>query len=204
MKANREHSIIKVNHQDIVLRQLIVDDIGDDYVSWLNDPVTIKYLEIRHKTPISRDNVSEFVSNCLTNHRPHWGIFVNNNHVGNISCAQVNNRYKWFDISNIIGDKAFTGSNLAKFSLAGALTFMFDYGYNKATAGTYSVNMSGITLLTNLGFKRCCTSRSSVIYNNKFIDTMQYDLMKKDWDERSIKPPKIKVIPPPWMAGKNL
>ena len=44
----------------LMLKRMEVDDITEDYVRWLNDPETNKFLEVRF-TPQSRDSVEAYV-----------------------------------------------------------------------------------------------------------------------------------------------
>ena len=40
----RGESRIVINPSEVVLRSLVVDDVGERYVDWLNDPEINKYL----------------------------------------------------------------------------------------------------------------------------------------------------------------
>ena len=48
---------IKIDYKKIVLKQLEPKDVSDAYVKWLNDPEVNKFLEIRHKIPILKEDV---------------------------------------------------------------------------------------------------------------------------------------------------
>ena len=72
-----------IDPQKIILKQLELDDISDQYLSWLNDSQINKYLEIRHKVPLKRKDVIEYVSTCNNKHRYHWGIIYDKKHIGN-------------------------------------------------------------------------------------------------------------------------
>ena len=146
---------IKIDYKKIVLKQLEPKDVSMVYVKWLNDPEVNKFLEIRHITPILKQDVIKFVEMCNERKRYHWGIMYDKKHVGNISCSIVNKIYKYVNISNLIGEKKYWNSDICKLSLNAAMNYLFCSSlYNRIEAGTYSIHLSGITLLTNLGFKK--------------------------------------------------
>ena len=158
---------IKIDYNKIVLKQLEPKDVGMAYVKWLNDPEVNKFLEIRHKTPILKDDVIEFVEMCNKMKRYHWGIMYNKKHVGNISCGIVDRIYNYVNISNLIGVKKYWNSDICKLSLNAAMHYLFfNSMFNSIGAGTYSIHLAGITLLTNLGFK---TGTNLVILEKSFI-----------------------------------
>lgn len=189
---------ITIDHRKINLRQLQPKDITKAYVDWLNDPEVNKYLEIRHQTPITREDVIKFVNNCNSTKRYHWGIFYDDQHIGNISCSKVNNIYNWVNISNLIGEKKYWNSNMAKLSLNGAMNYLFNSHYNRIEAGTYSVHLSGITLLTNLGFKKEGVLKEGAIVNNKYVDILLFAITKKEWEVRENTLPFVNVERPLW------
>ena len=63
----------------IILRQLTVDDVTQNYVDWMNDPVVNEYLESRSVTH-SMETVIEFVSNMHKSREDIlFGIFFGKN-----------------------------------------------------------------------------------------------------------------------------
>jgi [ribosomal protein S5]-alanine N-acetyltransferase len=190
---------IPVDPERVHLRQLSIDDVSEEYVGWLNDPETVRFLEIRHSLPISRTDVIDFVKNCHASHRPHWGIFVDNEHKGNISCSGYSGEYRWAHISNLIGDEDFRKTNLCKLALGSAIDYLFDScKMHKIQAGTYSEHFAGITLLTNLGFKKEGTLRESVIFEGQFLDSLRFGILHQEWQNKENRPPKVQITPLPW------
>lgn len=193
---------LDVKPEQIQLKPLLAADVSDAYVSWLNDPEINKFLEIRHQTPLTREAVVNFVTDCHKVRRHHWGIFVDNEHVGNVSCSYYQRLYNWVDISNLIGDKRYLSTNVAKFSLVSAMNYLFTVcGFNKISAGTYSNHLSGITLLTNVGFKKEAVIRSSVIFDGIYQDLMKFGILRSEWNARAQKFPFSKVLAHSWEEG---
>lgn len=182
------------------IRQLTVDDVTDEYVSWLNNPKINRFLEIRHQVPFFLDDVKNFVDHCLDIKRHHYGIFVAGKHVGNLSCSYYDHNYKWLDISNLIGDEKYQKTQLGKFCLFNMLDYLFaQEKFHRIAAGTYSNHFAGITLLTNLGFKKEGVLREAAVESGNRVDTLKFSIIKREWDQKSKMIPKIRVLPPPWI-----
>ncbi len=199
MQLSRNIHKAAIDPGKIELRQLVPEDVSDKYVGWLNDPDVNKFLEIRHSLPVTKEDVIKFVRDCRENCRYHWGIFIDGGHIGNISCSRYNRVYRWVDVSNLIGEERFRGTNAAKYALAGAIEYLFTIGnFHRIQAGTYSVHLSGIALLTNLGFKKEAVLREAAVIDNDYIDVLQFALLKNEWLDRVHKLPAVKVIRVPW------
>ena len=190
---------INIDYSKIVLRQLEVQDVSEAYVKWLNDPEVNKFLEIRHLTPILKQDVIKFVEMCNEINRYHWGIIYDRKHVGNISCSIVDKMNKYVNISNLIGEKKYWNSDICKLSLNAAMNYLFcNSHFNRIEAGTYSVHLSGITLLTNLGFKKEGVQKERAIVNGKYIDYVLFGITKKEWDLHNHSLPLVKIDKPFW------
>ncbi len=192
-------SAIKVKPEQILLRQLYPSDVTPEYVSWLNDSETNKFLEVRHHAPLSTEDIKSFVSDCIESKRHHWGIFLDGRHVGNVSCSVYNRRYRWTDVSNLIGDKTLQHSNVAKLALAGALEYLFNKEkFHRISAGTYGNHFSGIALLTNLGFKKEGVFKDAAQVEGEFQDVTKFAILEDEWRSQDKRFPVINVEPPPW------
>ena len=190
---------INIDYSKIVLRQLEVQDVSEAYVKWLNDPEVNKFLEIRHNVPFDKKDVIKFVENCNDQQRYHWGIFYENRHIGNISCSLIDRLNRYVNISNLIGEKLYWNSEICKLSLNAAMNYLFcNSHFNRIEAGTYSVHLSGITLLTNLGFKKEGVQKERVIVNGKYISNLLFGITKKEWDICDHSLPLVKVDKPFW------
>jgi RimJ/RimL family protein N-acetyltransferase len=70
--------------------------------------------------------------------------------------------------------------------------------FNSIGAGTYAIHLSGITLLTNLGFKKEGVLRERALVNGRYVDTVLFGITKKEWELRNNDLPLVKVIKPYW------
>lgn len=200
---NTSQSRKAIDPSTVLLRPLTVADVSDRYVDWLNDEEVNQFLEVRHYVPLSKQMVLDFVRECERARRYHWGIFDNGIHVGNISCSISNSLYRWIDISNVIGEAEYRGTNLAKFSLAAAMSYLFSRGYHRISAGTYSNHLSGITLLTNLGFKKEGVLRDWALHKGRYVDMLKFGILEDEWELIAPRYPKIEVESPLWDRHGN-
>ena len=199
MSSFRDVIRLEVDPARIALRQLATEDVSDAYVSWLNDPVVNAYLEARHDCPHTIDSVRDFVANCIETRRCHWGVFYDDTHVGNVT-STVNQLYRYASVANVVGDARFRGTHLAKYALSGALDFLFGrMDMHRVEAGTYASHLTGIALLTSLGFVKEAVYRERIMIEGEFIDSLWFSLLEQEWRSCKASMPHIEVSPPPWL-----
>ena len=190
---------VEVDPQKVVLRQLSLNDVSEKYIGWLNDPEVYQFMGLRHKIPVTQQDVIRYVETCNKNKRHHWGIFNDGEHVGNVTCGYYERNCHWADISNIIGEKKFRETNLAKFALVGAIDYLFNIaGLHRLQAGTVSLHFASIALLTNIGMRKEAVLKKASIVDNKYVDSMIFGILKEEWLKRNSKIPSVKVIRPFW------
>jgi RimJ/RimL family protein N-acetyltransferase len=168
-----------------------------NYFHMKNDhSLTFKFLTIRNNPPTQED-IHKYIDDCEENHRHHWGIFYNGEHLGNVSCSLYDKEHKWVDISIVIGESKFRGCGLGKLSLSIAIDYLFTRGkFERIQAGIYSINTSSIRLFESLGFHRDNFHRDPVEVDGKLVDVYQYELLRHDWNYQNIR--KAKILSPPW------
>lgn len=185
-----------INPEKLILEPLNHNNVSDKCEEWLNDPETIKYLTIRNNPPTQKD-IHKHIDDCEQKHHHHWGIFYNDEHLGNISCSLYDREHNWVDISIVIGESKFRGCGLGKLSLSIAIDYLFTVSkFDRIQAGIYSINISSIGLFKSLGFQKDNCHRKPVEVNGKLVDVYQYELLKHNWKYQDAK--KATVLSPPW------
>lgn len=167
--------------EHLELRSLTEQDVGENYVRWLNDEEIIKFTEIRHHNQ-DLISIKKFVTD--KNQSLHeWlaGIFFDGKHIGNIKLGPINQYHKTADISFIIGERDYWQKGLASSSIK----LMCEYGFHslkleKITAGCYETNMGSERALLNAGFIREATLEKAVIYCGRRINSHLFGLLKKN------------------------
>ena len=154
------------------LRSLTVNDAGEEYMNWLNDPEINQYLESRYSSH-SIDDIRKFISSVSTENNAILGMFdlKNNTHIGNIKLGPINTKHQRADIGLLIGNKSYWGKGIATEAIALVTTFAFDeLKLAKVTAGCYANNIGSQKSFFKNGFIIEGVQKNHFFYQGKFVD----------------------------------
>ncbi len=136
-------------------RTLLLEDVNQNYVNWLNDPIVNQFLESRHKVH-TIESVMEFVDSVdRSSFSVFFGIFLTENgfHVGNVKLSEINFVEGSAEIGYLIGEKNLWGKGYATEAISAVcLAALCDLQIDTVTAGAYSNNMASIAVLQKCGF----------------------------------------------------
>jgi len=136
----------------ISLRLLTMDDVSERYVQWLNDPLINQYLESRFALQ-TLDTVKDFVAAMISSDRDVlYGIFHDDEHVGNIKIGNIDKYHSHADIGLLIGSRRSRGIGTASISLATTIAFD-ELGLRKLTAGIYQPNVASHKAFLKNGYR---------------------------------------------------
>ncbi|MCE2517068.1 MAG: GNAT family N-acetyltransferase [Alphaproteobacteria bacterium] len=157
----------------LALRTLTTDDVHDRYVAWMNDPEITKYTEQRYHHH-SFDDVQAFVEAKLDSpNEILFGIFYQNQHIGNIKLGQINLRHLTADLSYFIGDRDCWGAGLASSAIDGVVGFAFTtLKLHKLNAGCYEENIGSIKVLSKNGFQLEGTFQDQIMFEGRRINAL--------------------------------
>tara|TARA_B100000795_G_scaffold169958_1_gene128093 strand:+ start:43 stop:618 length:576 start_codon:yes stop_codon:yes gene_type:complete len=141
-------------YEEVQLRILQEKDVTDKYVNWMNDYEVVKFTE-QHSFTHTKEMVNEFVTKKFNSKCDFlFGIYFNNNHIGNIKLGPINTNNLISDISYFIGDKKLWGKGIASKALMSVIHFAFDtLKLEKINAGYYQEAVASEKLLNKCGFK---------------------------------------------------
>ena len=97
----------KINGGSIYLQPISIDDISDDYLSWLNNPQTNKYLEVRHSKQ-TKNTIIDYINNLRSkNGCDLLGIFYlkTNQMYGTLGIINFDANNKRIENGLLFGDK---------------------------------------------------------------------------------------------------
>lgn len=136
------------------LRPLSDKDVSHKYVSWLNNRKINKYLEARFKHHTVAET-KKFVQEMNDNPDIYlFGIFIGDNHVGNIKLGPIDRNHLFANIGLLIGEKDYWGKGLASEVIQAAVNFAFEeLGLQKIDAGCYESNIASKKAFINAGFE---------------------------------------------------
>jgi len=164
----------------LIIRDLLISDISDSYIDWLNDPAVNKYLEVRH---IWQDN--ESVINYVKSFQNRedimlLGIFIKetNQHIGNITFSTINKLNDSGVIGIAIGNKNFWGFGYALEALRGVIKYAFkELNLHRLEAGISINNKASRKLFEKAGFIVEGIKKESGKFDNKYIDSLIYGII---------------------------
>lgn len=150
------------------------------YVSWLNDPVVVRYSEqryIRHTLESCQAYWQSFAGT------PHyfWAIIAKDpalGHIGNLT-AYVDARHQLADLGILLGERRVWGQGLAAEAWQAACQFLLEgLGLRKVTAGTLSVNTAMLRLMerTGMQFDGCRTRQ--MLWEGQEVDIIHAALFR--------------------------
>jgi len=163
----------KLNGKLVMLRTVELSDCNENYLRWMNDEETNRYMETRWITQ-TPETILEFVS--ATQKSDHSILFaiienVSGRHIGNIKIGPINKLYQYADISYFIGEKDCLNEGLA----TEAVQLICEYGFetlqlHRVQAGCIEGNNASIRVLEKAGFRVEGRQKDKFILNGKRAD----------------------------------
>lgn len=161
----------------IYLKNLFVQNITEDYISWMNDYEIVKYTESRF-SPHNRESIEQFVNNANNANNILFGIFTidSGTHIGNIKLGAINWIHRYADIGLIIGNKNYWGKGIA----TEAISLVSDYAFtqlnlHKLTAGAYEFNEGSIKAFIKNGFSDVFVEKEKYFFEGKYINCVHLE-----------------------------
>ena len=154
----------------LVLRPFGPQHLSDRYVSWLNDPETVRYSEQRHR----RHTVETCqVWTAAMVKGPHllWAIEETGTglgHVGNLAVL-IDPQNNLADMSILLGEAR--GCGLGREAWCAALAWLLGpRRVRKVTAGTMSTNLPMLMLMHRAGMEKDGVRRRHYLLNGQEVD----------------------------------
>ena len=160
---------IKIN-KNLLLKNLLVSDVTQKYVDWMNDYEIVKYTEQRNNKHTIK-SICEYVNQIHnSNNNFLFGIFFLEKHIGNIKIGYINWKTHCAEISYIIGNKNYWGKGIATKVLNTVTNFGFrKLGLKKISAGFYEINKSSYNVLKKCGYNLEAEKKSDMFVNENQI-----------------------------------
>ncbi len=167
--------------EKIYLRALNPEDINGNYINWLNDEEVCKN-NSHHIFPYTASQAAQFISN-VAGSKSELVLAVilkkDNIHIGNISLQKISNIYQNAEFAILFGEKKYWGKGYAK----EAAFLLIRHGFNelnlhRVSCGTFPQNIGMQKLADYLGFKKEGQRIQAIFKEGKFIDIIEYGLLK--------------------------
>lgn len=177
---------MQIKGQRIFLRQLVEENVSEDYLGWMCDPQVTQYLESRDRAQ-TLDTLRAFVRNMNASPCDHlFGIFLvqGDEHIGNIKIGSIREPHRSADLGLIVGRRSAWGKGYGTEAIALATRHAFEQlGLNKLWAGMYAENLGSYRAFIKAGYREVGRFRQHILFNGRYIDSI---LVEKCRNEASL------------------
>ncbi len=174
---------INIKTDRLILRNVNLDDVSQDYADWLNDSEINKYLSCANTQQTKESCVLYVQSFAGRKDKALIGIFLKNDglHIGNITFSTIDWHNKSGTVGISLGRKAFMGKGLAKETLISVVKYCFErLSLHRIQAGINTENIRSLNLFVKCGFKMEGLLRESNIVNGEFQDSYIVYMLETD------------------------
>lgn len=151
----------------LLLRHLTEADVTQRYLSWLNDPEVLRYLEVRFSKVGGLEELGSFVKTVNeSTDTLMFGIFRKDTgqHIGNIKLGPIKFDHARAEIGFLIGDRLSWGAGYASEAIQAVAQFGLDHlNLAKIGAGCYEKNLGSMKALLKAGFLQVATIPNDVV-----------------------------------------
>ena len=182
----------------LVLRDIRVEDISQDYVRWLNNPEVNEFLEIRF-APQDDQSVRAYVESklCDTKNTKHFGIYDQDGQrlVGTVTLPHIDWNHSFADISFVVGYPGARGKGYATEAVHGIAYYMFrESGLVKLWGGFYEGHSASEKVFLKNGFQAEGRVKKKYVNRQKArVDWVLMGLLAEEFVEN---PDYLGTLPP--------
>lgn len=160
----------EIRTTNLILRPLVLSDVTETYVNWLNDIETNKYLETRHNEQ-TLQSCRDYVVQSNNSPNTHlFGIFLKEagRHIGNAKIGFINLTYQTGHLSLFIGDKSSLNRGYATEVVRALTAHAFRHlGLKKIEASCYEENIGSLKTFLKVGYVVEGFMRSNVVFEGR-------------------------------------
>lgn len=171
----------------VLLRPLTRNDATPEYVGWINDPETTRFLESgRRKETI--ESIAEYIARYENREDVRFlAIFLKegNRHVGNLKLEPINWMHKNAILGIMIGDAKARGKGIGTEAILLMLRYAFDeLKLHRVALGVTADNLPAINCYRKIGFKEEGRLRESVLRESGFVDSLSMGILADEFHAR--------------------
>jgi len=159
--------------KQIILRPLVVTDVTDEYVVWMNDYDIVKYTESRFVTH-TKESIGEFIktANNETTHTFAIRMKDTGKHIGNIKLGGINTHHRYADVGLIIGRKEYHGRGIATECIRLVTEYAFkQLRLHMVLCGIYALNIGSIRAFQKAEWVIYATVPKIRFFEGEYIDS---------------------------------
>lgn len=173
--------------QRVILRPPCRKDAFGPYVEWFNDEVVCA-ANGHHRFPYSREDALRYVARA---HCAQTELILaierrrDGRHIGNIALKKIDPVTRSGEFAIVIGDRTCWGKGYSKEAAQLLLRHAFrTLNLHRVGCGTYETNVPMRRLARFLGMKQEGRRRRGAFKQNRYLDVIEYGLLKKEFCRR--------------------
>jgi ribosomal-protein-alanine N-acetyltransferase len=148
--------VVLINTYRFILREIIEEDASETYLSWLKDPLSVKYITAAG-TQNELSNLKQYIRERVgRNDVLFLGIFdaTSGQHIGNLKYEPVNSELGYAIMGIMIGEVSYRGKGVAKEVITASSKWLSENrNINEILLGVHIENIPAIKAYENMGFK---------------------------------------------------
>jgi len=144
-----------ITGQKVYLRPVTDEDATSEYLSWLNDPETTRYLEVQYRGGHTTTTMRSDIERYNVDESVRWYAICTKDdiHVGNIKIGSIDWNHQFGELGILIG-KSYWGKGYATEAIKLVCRHVFErYGLRRICAGYYDDNEGSRRIFAKNGFK---------------------------------------------------
>ncbi len=156
--------------------------LTERYVSWLNDPIVVRFSQQRFRAHTLR-SCREYWESFRGSDDEFWAVEARDpelGHIGNLTISR-DVRHGVADIAILIGERRVWGAGLGHEAWIAMCDDLFRRGVRKITAGTLSTNDRMLSLMRRAGMVPDGVRHRHEIFEGREVDLVFAALFREDW-----------------------
>jgi len=170
--------------KEIYLRPLLISDINENYIGWLNDSKVCKY-NSHHIFPYNQHQAEEYLKAIsLSKEVLVLAIVIKKSkkHIGNVSLQRIDLLNSNAEFAILLGDKNYWGKGIAKQASLLIMTHGFlALNLHRIYCGTAAGNIPMQKLAKYLGMHEEGRRKEAQFKNGAYNDALEYGILKGDF-----------------------
>ena len=168
----------------ILLQRVSMDDVGAEYLSWLNDDDVTRGLDTISK-PYTLEMLQQYISDVVKNENTYMFMVIDKESKKRIGTAKIHNINKTNNTCNLglmIGDKNFWGKGYGQDAYNTAIEFAFSgLGIRKIWEMAHATNVASLSMCKKAGFQIEGVLKEQVLSEGKYVDKVLLGLFAINW-----------------------
>ena len=188
MKPGTPKGLPFLKGKRVFLRPLRRQDAFGPYVEWFNDEVVCAG-NGHHRFPYSREEALKYIARAHSTERELILAIErcrDGRHIGNVALKKIDPISRTGELAIVIGDRSCWGKGYSKEAVQLLLRHaFFTLNLNRVHCGTFETNVAMQRLARFLGMKQEGCRRQAVFKNNRYLNLIEYGLLRKEFVRRS-------------------